>query len=1012
MTVIFKKILPSHTKLICLFLPALAGGVFLWAQPAYANRLYSTGFELNSLTDGIEFNTGPVAGLSIVTSPARSGTYALQQNSASAGYIRHDWLSANADARVFIRFYFRVATLHTSGTATLLDIKDSSSATRASIRMNSSGNLQLFNATTQVGSNSFALSTGTWYMVEIEFNSLRAAGSDTLKARLNGTTFAASSAETLSTVQRFWLGNCVGTTGAPDFYFDDVAINDINGESNSFPGPGKIVHLRPNASGDYSQDSSSPASQTEYTVVDEETPNDATDYWLITTTAGILDVNIESPATKGIKGNDKVSLVQVGGRMEGTASGSAVPEFRIKSQASGVVLSGVATCNNSGWVTNNQTVPRNYMLTAYRTPTGNDWTAASLESAQIGLTATTTRDVWVTALWALVEYNPAGNDAATGGDAGGTYATAVTLAGKGEIQGYISSSSDVDYYTFSATDTNRYEVVLTPPPGKNYDVDIRNASDSSKATGTSSSDTEEIVKFTADSTGTWAVKVYSAGTDSDSLQPYTMSVYDANYYYVRQDGSGGQKNGDPTNSAQCFSTINGALTTLKTDYSNKISNQGKVFITVRDITAGTYPACTLDVLTTDIDGILVLENYSTEAPVINGTTGPAITVGNASQADGNVTNLIIKGLTLKATMASYNVVLFIGTNLTQGNAIIKNNIFDGQTSENGTVSMLRIDTNPLNLTIKNNEFKNYYDDNDSASMIALRRADTTYNPTVIFSDNTIHACWGGTLLYVGYASTGTTNFYVERNQIYNNRTSSSSTQNVGLINVASYNTIAAATQQVQVVRNNFIYNNDSSYSIHPIIEAMYASNTKIYNNTLYLNKLNSIGMALVFVDGNSTQGVEVKNNIFVPTAGNSSTVMQIAGSAIGNFISANNAFYVDYAGDGYPSGSDWATSENTENVGKWASVLKTTSDWNAISNNTGNGFTFSGPGVTSSSDMHLAATSLCIKRGVPLSTEVAHDFDRDPRPLDGSNIDIGGDQQSGGKRSSTQSGSQGYPAIY
>ena len=751
----------------------------MFAQPAYANRLYSTGFELNSLTDGMEFNTGPVAGLSIVTSPARSGTYALQQNSASAGYIQHIWLAANADARVFIRFYFRVATLHTSGTATLLDIRDSSSATRASIRMNSSGNLQLFNATTQVGSNSYALSTGTWYMVEIEFNSLRAAGSDTLKARLNGTTFAASSAETLSTVQRFWLGNCAGTTGAPNFYFDDVAINDINGESNSFPGPGKIVLLRPNAEGDNATGTRGGTdSGSNWGQVDEVTPNDATDYYNLAVD-NILDVNIENAAQQGIKGSDRIKLVQVGARITGGQAQATTYNLRIKSAASGIVLAGTSVSFTSQlWYTHIAAVPRNYKLTAYRTPTGNEWTAALLDSTQIGATSTT-RATWVTALWALVEYDPAGNDAATDGDAGGTYATAVTLAGKGEIQGYITSAGDVDYYLFSATDTNRYEVVLTPPPGKNYDVDIRNASDVSKATGTSSGDTEEVVKFTADSTGTWAIKISNTGPsgDYDVEHPYTMSVYDANYYYVRQDGSGGQKNGDPTNSAQCFSTINGALTTLKTNYSNKISNQGKVFISVRDITAAAYAGCTLDGLTTDIDGILVLENYSTEAPVINGTANDAIGVGNASQVDGNVTNLIIKGFTLKATMATYRPLFFEGANLVSGNVIIKNNIFDGQTSEAATVNLIRAITISVNLTIKNNEFKNFYDDNESAPAVAIRRSDATYIPTVRIFDNQFHDS-RGCMLNMGVSS-GATIFYVERNQLYNNTSPSTVAQVTG-----------------------------------------------------------------------------------------------------------------------------------------------------------------------------------------------------------------------------------------
>ncbi len=986
---IFKKILPIHTKLFYLLLLALAGGVFLWTQPAYANRLFSTGFELNdTLATPTEFEVPATTGLSISSTTVRSGTYSLRQNSATASYIQHQWRAANGDDRVYIRFYFRITTLHTSGDATLLDIKDSSNATRASIRMNSSGNLKLYNATVQAGSNSYALSTGTWYMVEMEFNSLRAAGADTLKARLNGTTFASSAAESLSTVQRFWLGNCAGTTGTPDFFFDDVAINDINGESNSFPGPGKIIYLRPNAEGDNATGSRGGAdSGSNWGQVDEVTPNDATDYYILAVN-NILDVNIDAASTGGIGASDKITLVQVGARITGGQGQAATYNLRIKSAASGNVLAGTSIgLGTTTWYTHDDAVPRNYTLTAYRIPTGNEWTAAFLDSTQIGITSTL-RATWVTALWAVVEYVPASeDDGASGGDAGGTYAGGQTLAGKGEVQGYLNSAGDVDYYLFSVTNGNRYEVVLTPAPGKNYDVDIRNASDTSKATGTSSGDTEEIVKFTADATATWAVKVASAGTDYDATHPYTMSVHDANYYYVRQDGSGGQKNGDPTNAAQCFSTLSGALTQMKTDYSNKISNQGKVFISVRDITAAAYASVTLDGLTTDIDGILVLENYSTEAPVINGTTATAIYVGNAAQTDGNVTNLIVKGLTLKSNLASYSTLLFDGTNIISGSAVIKNNIFDGQTTEVGTsINMIRAVGNSLTMTIKNNEFMNFYDDVESGPAVTVRRSDTTYNPTVTLVGNSFHDNRAGAILYLGYANTGSSNFTVERNQFYTNRSPSSSTQTTGMILLCNINAISAL-----VVQNNFIYSNDWSYvTNHTIIQTNYGSNSKIYNNTLYANKASANYYADIYIELNSTQGVAVKNNLIAPTPGSNRYAINVALGAETNFISANNAFYVDYGNDGYPAGSTWSTSENTENIGNWAGTLKTTSTWNAISNNTGNGFTLGGPGVTSSSDMHITSSSLCKDQGVTLASN-PYDYDRDTRPS-GAAYDIGGDE--------------------
>jgi hypothetical protein len=592
-----------------------------------------------------------------------------------------------------------------------------------------------------------------------------------------------------------------------------------------------------------------------------------------------------------------------------------------------------------------------------------------------------------------VEYDPVGNDAATDADAGGTYGTAVALAGKGEIQGYTTTAGDVDYYTFSATSGNRYEVVLTPPPGKNYDVDIRNASDVSKATGTSSGDTEEIVKFTADSTGTWAVKVSSAGTDYDAVNPYTLSIYDANYYYVRQDGSGGQKNGDPTNSAQCFSNINGALATLKTDYSNKISNQGKVFITVRDITAGTYPACTLDGLATDFDGILVLENYSAEAPVIYGATAHAIGVGNAAQTDGNVANLIVKGLTIKSSAASYSALNLIHTNLLLGRQVFKSNVFDGQGSGNEAgVAQVNTTAPRIDVTFSLNEFKNYYDDTESAPMFLVSPSATSMLPTITLADNSIHDNRTGTILYCFSAAANYNSWFIDRNNIYNNRSSSNSSGIMGIIHAYASN---SPTQTVTMIRNNFIYNNDWSYvATHYTIcdpggtIGSHVENIKIYNNTFYLNKVTSE----IYMDAYAQYGVEVTNNIIAPSPGSSRYAIYLVAGSETYFTSANNAFYVDFAGDGYPSGSTFDTADTNETVGYFgAGGAKNTSTWNAYtSNNTGNGYTLGGPGVTSASDMHLTGTSLCHDLGVTLADNY-YDFDRETRPI-GAAYDIGGDE--------------------
>ena len=132
--------LSRRTTYCCL--ACIAACVVLSFPPsAVAERLYSSGFELNSVANGVEFAVPAPTGLSISSSVVRSGSYSLRQNSLTAGYIEHQWLAANADAHVFIRFYFRVAALP-SVTARVLDIVDTSGATRASLGLTSTGTLQ------------------------------------------------------------------------------------------------------------------------------------------------------------------------------------------------------------------------------------------------------------------------------------------------------------------------------------------------------------------------------------------------------------------------------------------------------------------------------------------------------------------------------------------------------------------------------------------------------------------------------------------------------------------------------------------------------------------------------------------------------------------------------------------------------------------------------------------------------------------------------------------------------
>jgi hypothetical protein len=389
-------------------------------------RLWSSGFELNSTALGVEWS---FANGSIVTSPVRSGAYAGRINSLSSGSSKQfsfPFLSSNSPGPFYLRVYFRYATLPTA-TNTIVRMIGTSNPVR--LGLTSTGRIRLLNNATQIGSDSDVLSADTWYRLEMEFNNTGGAGSGVLRARLDGTEFAATTTATLNDVRSLTLGgNLTSETETQgDWFFDDLAINDGNGSvQNSYPGEGSIVHLRPAGAGDNAADAGTFAS------IDEVTPNDTTDYIELDTATSVGDYTIDSPTGAGIGSGDSITLVQVGFRAREEASNSIQFAVRLKSASGGsTTQSSFVDLGSGAWVTNALTQPQNYQLTSYTDPTTSAaWTVTgtnSLTNAQIGAATGNTNDVHVTALWALVEYAPpVSSTTATVSD---TVTTSESLAG-------------------------------------------------------------------------------------------------------------------------------------------------------------------------------------------------------------------------------------------------------------------------------------------------------------------------------------------------------------------------------------------------------------------------------------------------------------------------------------------------------------------------------------------------------------------------------------------------------
>lgn len=376
-------------------------------------RIVSLGSELNSATTAVEWHTA-FSGTAVDGNGVRSGLSSLHITSLSSGTskgLTHQFLSAEASSKTFIRFYLRLSILPSAeNRICLFNDSNSTSSPSVYVTVDSSGVIKLYDEDGQI-TGTTTLSTGVWYRVEVLIDTTTAGGSHEVRGRVDGVEFAGSSSRNIaSTNLPFWVlmgGNLnseANTSG--DWFFDDVVINDNSGSfQNSYPGSGKIIHLKPNAAGDNSDWTNT------YANVDEVTPDDASTLVSSNTLDQIDDHNIEAPAYLG--DSDTVNVVQVGVRFNGAgASANASFVLRVKASASGTVEeSSAITPSNTTWVTNAAAAPRNYPLTLYDLPGASTtaWTKADLTSAQIGyrLSSTSTNAAQISTVWLLVDYTPA-----------------------------------------------------------------------------------------------------------------------------------------------------------------------------------------------------------------------------------------------------------------------------------------------------------------------------------------------------------------------------------------------------------------------------------------------------------------------------------------------------------------------------------------------------------------------------------------------------------------------------
>ena len=500
-------------------------------------RLWQSGFELNSAAAGVEFSIA--SGTTISSSTVRSGAFAGRVSSlvsATNQRFTYAFKASSTNGPFYFRYYINIATLPSAENRVFALSNSSTTGTGVwtYITLDNTGALRLYDNVGVIGSPSSALSTNTWYMVEVLFDRTAGSGSQVVRARIDGTEFAAATNRTLTNglTSAYFGGNLASeaqTTG--DWFFDDLAINDNTGSfQTSYPGSGKIIHLKPNAAGDANsfavQIGGTAGSTNNFTRVNEIPPDDATTY---NSTAVLNQEDLFNVDDSGIGASDTVNVVSVGGRFADLVAVDATSgiKFEIMKTSGGTkAQSANIVPNTTTWSTNAVAAPHNYPITLYQDPDSSNWTQTTLDSMQIGyiLDAAAVRAIAISNVWALVDYTPAGATTSSTSTSQST-STSISTSSTSTSQSTSTSSTSQSTSTSLTTSTSSTSTSLS--------TSSTSTSISISTSSTSTSTTTLAPTCTSDTAPTAATNDAAIG-DNDWTNPTNAEAADGVYATVTE----------------------------------------------------------------------------------------------------------------------------------------------------------------------------------------------------------------------------------------------------------------------------------------------------------------------------------------------------------------------------------------------------------------------------------------------------------------------------------------------
>jgi hypothetical protein len=354
------------------------------------------------------FGIGEMTGSSSYQSGVvRTGAYALQANPAGAatGCLNAGQLNLNAVRQgmsrtfqeagptntVYTRFYFYWATKPAANDEEIYRMNNSAGQASLRLLLRSTGDLELLDVTGASLGTTAVLTAATWYRIEVEANVGAAAA---YELRIDGITILSGTANQGGSNFFFnSFGKFANRNGQTiDVYYDDMLVDDA-----VFPGPGRIINLRPDANGTFSAWTAGTGAS-DFNEIDEIPPDDDTSYIANTAVASTISTfNFQSAATGGITG--AIQAVCPWLTLRDIVAGGPRTRFKV---ISGATTDDAFAMTTSG-VTTGYLSFFNIML--LDPDTGLPWTIAALNAIQAGVENLNTDITRVTNFGLFVAFN-------------------------------------------------------------------------------------------------------------------------------------------------------------------------------------------------------------------------------------------------------------------------------------------------------------------------------------------------------------------------------------------------------------------------------------------------------------------------------------------------------------------------------------------------------------------------------------------------------------------------------